>query len=524
MVRVGWGGFGWASWLCIVRCFFLDEQGPTTLRVNLLKYLARVMQMSPATEATLAGEFVKLYPVALSKKNAEELSDLEAWLGVALVPASTVLPGSEGTALPGAGTVLPGPLPQILRIVRSFLLTETECERDFARERQLCSNRPALSPESRFAGLKVMLDGLPLEKLVDERSARPVGPFWSRVQDRYAERYGTKCLQGLTPRCDIGKKKGEGLRKRGGRETITAFKAKRARLQQGGGGSTLPSGRNVFGCTLSKDENQVEGEPTETYERHKVKAQERYEKKKGAVEALLLRQTAARLAEPTAQQRQSALQKRKATLEASLDPRWTPSNKLSARQFVRHCGGIPSFFFWEGAARPEDGIYYNTTTFQECTCPSLAEFIRLGASQPRRILIVKDVGNVPLDATFLAILLGARVQQCVWTPGLHFEPLRAHNIATTRAFRRSFRRATTVAQVFSTLPRSPLSHLAEEAQDAEVALTLRSRPQAQVWKTRTTLVSDEEGGNNEPQQLRKTLKVFLAMFGQQVDRSQRIKS
>ncbi|MCP4243102.1 MAG: hypothetical protein GY772_21320, partial [bacterium] len=312
--------------------------------VTLVKCLARVMKMSPATETTLAGEFVTWYPAAFKKKQEEKVSDMEAWLGVTMAPAGTALPGPQGTASPGPqGTALPGPLLQILRIIRSFLLTETECERDFARERQQCANRPALSPESRFAGLKVMLDGLPLDKLVDARSGRPVGPFWGRVQDRYAEKYGAKCLHALTPRRDSGTKEEEGKRKRAGRQTITAFKAKRARLQKGD--VALPSGRNVFGCAFSNLEEEVDGQPTETYQRHKVKAQERYDKKKAAVEALLRRQDVGRLAEPTAQQRQETLPKRRQTLEAELDPRWTPTTQLPARYFVRHCGVIPGFFF-----------------------------------------------------------------------------------------------------------------------------------------------------------------------------------
>ncbi len=116
-----------------------------------------------------------------------------------------------------------------------------------------------------------------------------------------------------------------------------------ARLEKGD--VALPSGRNVFGCAFSNLEEEVDGQPTETDQRHKVKAQERYDKKKAAVEALLRRQDVGRLAEPTAQLRQEALPKRRRTLEAELDPRWRPTTQLPARYFVRHCGGIHRFFF-----------------------------------------------------------------------------------------------------------------------------------------------------------------------------------
>jgi hypothetical protein len=161
------------------RCFQLDEQGPNAMRVSLVSRLARVMKADAMEENTMAGEFVTWYPRALNAKTTRKLSGIEAWACI-VATAGTVraLPGPQARALPGPqARVLPGPegmgLSRLLRIVRAFLITETECGRNLSGERHQYINGPSLSSAARFAGLKVMLDGLLLDKL----ASKPIGPF-----------------------------------------------------------------------------------------------------------------------------------------------------------------------------------------------------------------------------------------------------------------------------------------------------------------------------------------------------------
>ena len=90
-------------------------------------------------------------------------------------------------------------------MVIGFLLTETECERNFARERNQHAGRPRLGMEGRRSGLKVMLDGLALDRL--QCDGFPVGRFWHRVQDKYAQLFGTRILHTFKRREDKGKRR-----------------------------------------------------------------------------------------------------------------------------------------------------------------------------------------------------------------------------------------------------------------------------------------------------------------------------
>ena len=78
-------------------------------------------------------------------------------------------------------------LKEVVALMMSTLVTETECERAFAQERQQFDHRPRLSAEMRFAGLKVMVDGPPLSSL--QEAGVPVSDFFPSIQRRYAERF-----------------------------------------------------------------------------------------------------------------------------------------------------------------------------------------------------------------------------------------------------------------------------------------------------------------------------------------------
>ena len=64
-----------------------------------------------------------------------------------------------------------------MRIAAGFLVSETECERNFAVERRQFDHRPS----AREDGFKIIVGGLPIERV--QHSNR----FWLLVQERYVE-------------------------------------------------------------------------------------------------------------------------------------------------------------------------------------------------------------------------------------------------------------------------------------------------------------------------------------------------
>ena len=110
-------------------------------------------------------------------------------------------------------------------MILGFLLTETECERNFAEERRAYEGRPRLQVETRFHGLKVMLDGLPFDRL--QQTGEPVGDFWRKCQDRYADKFGTRRLGDRATRKDKSTTRATGG-KVGGKRTVAGFKRERA--------------------------------------------------------------------------------------------------------------------------------------------------------------------------------------------------------------------------------------------------------------------------------------------------------
>lgn len=152
-------------------CFALSaEQQPHTQR---LRELLVLLGWPADRVARCTAQYVALRPRAVAIKlrsAASQRPDSDCW-SVALAEVSP----SEYSELRDA-----------VGILVSILVTETECERTFAVERKQFDHRPRLSARMRFAGLKVMVDGVPLARLQQE--GRPIGDFWQAVQRRYAAR------------------------------------------------------------------------------------------------------------------------------------------------------------------------------------------------------------------------------------------------------------------------------------------------------------------------------------------------
>ena len=72
-----------------------------------------------------------------------------------------------------------------------FFVSETECERLFSVEERRKPSR--LNVAARADILKIKTDGLPLSSLT--AGGRPVGSFWFRAQEKYAELHGTRVMK-----------------------------------------------------------------------------------------------------------------------------------------------------------------------------------------------------------------------------------------------------------------------------------------------------------------------------------------
>eukprot|EP00974_Lingulodinium_polyedra_P091832 8900662-Lingulodinium_polyedra.AAC.1 len=81
----------------------------------------------------------------------------------------------------------------------------------------------------RFSGLKVMVDGMRLDKL--QRDGEPVGNFWQCVQERYAQRFGSKPLRTMKRRSDAGVRRDLAEVRPGadGKITMTALQRQRGK-------------------------------------------------------------------------------------------------------------------------------------------------------------------------------------------------------------------------------------------------------------------------------------------------------
>ena len=199
-------------------CHLGDVQDEA-VRIAGLRRLVRYMQWSRGRESIVVAQYRAAFPVVLGYK--ESLQKLNPCLGDKDAWAKYVCENPQVAELK-----------EVVCLVLGFLLSETECERHFASEKRQFQNRPRLGSTTRFAGLKVMIDGLRFDELIC--NDQPVCCFWQRVQDQYAKMFGTKRLADVKVRKDkvedgLAKVKAQpsNPRKRNGKDTVATFKRRR---------------------------------------------------------------------------------------------------------------------------------------------------------------------------------------------------------------------------------------------------------------------------------------------------------
>jgi hypothetical protein len=201
----------------LLSCFDVGtDAGCAQLREAQLTQILRQMQWSVLEEAECLQQYRQEYNKVVARAAKEKLGNADAW----------------GRCMRDAPECKQ--LWKLLMIVLSLLVTETDCERNFAWDkRNGAFDRGNLASVTRSQCLKVRLDGLNLDELIDREGKPgeivPRNNFLQWVQKRYVKKFGSKKMGNVARRKDAGKKLVR-KRKRGGRETVTHFQFKRRQV------------------------------------------------------------------------------------------------------------------------------------------------------------------------------------------------------------------------------------------------------------------------------------------------------
>ena len=336
-------------------------------------------------------------------------------------------------------------LRKMISVVAGFLLTETECERNFSVERRQHGGRPRMDPGTRFSGLKIMIDGAPFSRL--QVDGRPTNNFWRCCQDRYAQGFGAKRLGDTKRRSDVGKHHLCQKRRRDGKFTIASVQ--RAR-KDATATPTIPFGsrssRTVFGHqAMSRAELERVCRAAECSAFTKIIA--KMNKNRDSLHDLVTKSLEApagslRLSAMSAQQRRRHVQRHLQSTKVLLEFGFMCKSAISSRALAVQLQGSPLVLLEEGATdglvgRGLDEVYVGKPLGDHLFRGSCADYVGSPLAPNRRIILVKTLAHVPEELHIAAMLLGARVQQQVLVPGLRFIRQVGWAFACTREFRRA---------------------------------------------------------------------------------------
>ena len=332
-------------------------------------------------------------------------------------------------------------LRKMFGVVAGFLLTETECERNFVVERRQSSARPRMNPGTRHMGLKIMVDGVPFSRL--QVDGQPINDFWQCCQDRYAEKFGTKRLGDRKTRSDAGKHHHTPKRRRDGKFTMASIR--RDRREAIAAPPPIPFGGRVFGHramsqpTLGKMCKAAESQAF-------LKIMEKMKKKHDNMHATIARSLAApagsvRLSAMTTRQRQRLVKQQIKARKVLVEFGFACKSAISASMFARRLQGLPLVLLEAGsvdglAGRGLDEVYMGKPLRDLVFAGSCADYVRSPHALARRVIVVRTLASIPEDLHLAAMLLGARVQEQVLIPGLHFTRRPGWAIACTPEFRK----------------------------------------------------------------------------------------
>ena len=413
----------------LFRCFHLQRDASPDLLKDLLFQLRWEREDQKAAEAA----YTQMYPVVKASKQIDE-KDQHAW-------ARAVASLEEVH-----------PLKRIVCFMLAFLVSESEAERSFAAERRSSADRPKLGKFARFAGLKVMVDGLPLEEL--QVDGVPIGSFWQHVQNRYADQFGTRLLTNLKVRKDKGVKRPHLYTKmRGGQTTMTAIKRARSEAIKQSDGTS--SGLSVFGCLAesgSRLKELCQAEESELFKKMVEKAAEKRRTKKKELRDLHAKPES-RLSLLPVRTRDKLRKKYEARRARCVNTCFRGA-RVSWKQIRRNCGGDSPVFFVESIdLLPGVGldtvVGHRGQVLRDFVKPSVEEFIAMGIHPCRRAVLVPKLSATPSHLLFIAVVVGAGVQEQPCRPLVRYRGVRKLVIACSKEFCAASidnRRLRTIAQ------------------------------------------------------------------------------
>ena len=413
--------------------FELRGVTPTASQAEGLQKIVDLLGWPQAERRACVLEFPDAFGKAYKEKQAKkkqghDLSDRDAWAKVVAVDKSKAT------------------LKRVVCMILGFLLTETECERNFAEERRAYEGRPRLQVETRFHGLKVMLDGLPFDRL--QQAGEPVGDFWRKCQDRYADKFGTRRLGDRATRKDKSTTRATGG-KVGGKRTVAGFKRERAEALHAQ--AIIPFGpapearpRTVFGhreMKRQKLEDLRKQEETAKYREMIAKMEAKLEKKREEYDGVLSGRRKS-LAQVTPAKRREVMRKSAALRRAICAIGFSGFRAVHRGQIFRAMGGNPLVFLQEGATDNLSGrgldeeMVGGRPLRDYIWADDLRDYVASARDARRRLILVRSLACVPDDLRLAAAFLGARVQEQLRVPALHFAALVRHTFACTAHFRR----------------------------------------------------------------------------------------
>ena len=492
----------------LLSAFELNGDTPAPSQIERLRKIIDLLGWPLAERRACLHEFADAFKKAHKEKQAKGVCDRDAWAKVVAVDKSKAT------------------MKRLICMALGFLLTETECERNFAEERRAHEGRPRLLPKTRFHGLKVMLDGLPFERL--QQGGEPVGDFWRKCQDRYAEKFGVRRLGDRETRKDKGTTRA-GTPKTLAKRTVTGFKRERAKalheetpIPFGSAPEARP--RTVFGHKEMKRqtlEDLRQQEETTKYREMLDKMEAKLEKKREEYNKVLSGDLPS-LAQLAPAKRRKVISKSQKVRRAISALGFSGFRSVNSRQFLRALQGTPSVFLQDGVTdslpgRGLDEEYWGKPLRSLVFTDGIKAYVQTRRDLPRRIILVSSLSSIPDYLRLAAVFVGARVQEEMLVPALHFAPLMRHTIACTEHFQRKNVNIMAVirgAAARAYVPGTARITLRKPAQLAAAYDALKEKSKARQRKWWTLLyenVQDVEVANvsDEVKQVSRTLSEFM---------------
>ena len=399
------GQFPSFSTQALFRCLHLD--GDASRAADLNKLLG-IFGWDAERARACVMEYEFAWPRAVTAKRRDSLDDRDAWATI----VSEVHPQLAGENLK-----------RVVCIMLSFLVSETEAERSFSLERLQTSRRPKLGGQSRFAGLKIMCDGLPFSDLVDP-AGNPLSNFWDLVQERYAQTHGTRCFRtDLTVRKDKGCQWAKG-RLRKGKETLTSVK--RARVQVVSS-AVVAGSVSVFGypCVASRKLKEAcVAEETEQFQRLLNRAKQKWQQQKTELDEA--RASGQRLCVLPDRKRSSVLKASAKRRNRAARSSLSGQKRISWRAVRRHAGGdTPWVFVSDTDSLPSGKLdhYYGGTPLRGFSTSDIGDWQRRVVQLDRRVILVARIECLAWRVVLAAMIYGAHVREELLAPMIRYKLL-----------------------------------------------------------------------------------------------------